>query len=664
MTQNLQTTREQKKELQKRFNQLEKQISTMQSRHDENDHRMKEMMAELAKPTVALADFNELEGIKRDLQSQISSLKIDIQERDKQLQQHKDDMRSQAQEIEDKTAIAAEASARAADETLINELKSEIGTLKDQLHRANTLNALEHGSNKAKQITAPTFSMHLGKSNENVAALVNNNNTSPIQNGDANDAFEALGVPPSKRRQRRHSSAGAFVEQNGNGRDSVDERLAAGKRSEATPRAVSVAYPSDNVNKLKGLNGRAYFPEVLDDPSEEIIKLLEDEERIDEDVLTTMIRDLKVPIPSLQNPPSAKEVLFPAHIMSLVTNEMWKYCLIMESERFLANVMQSIQQHVMSFQGEDAIIPGLFWLSNVHEIWSFVCVTEDDMLQGIVPGGDDPNRPLDWPAYEQLITVVKHDLESLEYNIYFAFMEETKKKLRKMIVPALIESQSLPGFITSDTGGRLFNRLLQGNSQPAFSMDDILNLLNKVWKCLKSYRLDEPVVIQVMTELLRLIGNVGFNDLLMRRNFNSWKRAMQIQYNLTRLEEWCKSHDLPEGCLHLEYMMQATKLLQLKKATTQDMEIIFDVCWILSPSQLHKLITGYMIADYESPLSPHVLQTVSARLSSDKNDHLLLAEEEGSNFELPQPRPVIGLDLYIPGTVSVPHLRRIAGLAA
>ena len=216
MTQNLQTTREQKKELQKRFNQLEKQISTMQSRHDENDHRMKEMMTELAKPTVALADFNELEGIKRDLQSQISSLKIDIQERDKQLQQHKDDMRSQAQEIEDKTAIAAEASARAADETLINELKSEIGTLKDQLHRANTLNALEHGSNKAKQITAPTFSMHLGKSNENVAALVNNNNTSPIQNGDANDAFEALGVPPSKRRQRRHSSAGAFVEQNGN----------------------------------------------------------------------------------------------------------------------------------------------------------------------------------------------------------------------------------------------------------------------------------------------------------------------------------------------------------------------------------------------------------------------------------------------------------------
>ena len=41
--------------------------------------------------------------------------------------------------------------------------------------------------------------------------------------------------------------------------------------------------------------------------------------------------------------------------------------------------------------------------------------------------------------------------------------------------------------------------------------------------------------------------------------------AMQIQYNITRIEEWCKSHNMPEGTLQLEHLMQATKLLQLKK---------------------------------------------------------------------------------------------------
>ncbi len=92
---------------------------------------------------------------------------------------------------------------------------------------------------------------------------------------------------------------------------------------------------------------------------------------------------------------------------------------------------------------------------------------------------------------------------------------------------------------------------------------------------------------------------------------------MQIQYNITRIEEWCKSHDMPEGTLQLEHLMQATKLLQLKKvlifcyilsvlltgsvsqATAADIEIIYDVCWMLSPMQIQRMCTNYYVADYE-----------------------------------------------------------------
>ena len=94
--------------------------------------------------------------------------------------------------------------------------------------------------------------------------------------------------------------------------------------------------------------------------------------------------------------------------------------------------------------------------------------------------------------------------------------------------------------------------------------------------------------------------------------------AMQIQYNITRIEEWCKSHDMPEGTLQLEHLMQATKLLQLKKvngsvvvrtyfgpltalfkATAADIEIIYDVCWMLTPTQIQRMCTNYYVADYE-----------------------------------------------------------------
>ena len=48
-----------------------------------------------------------------------------------------------------------------------------------------------------------------------------------------------------------------------------------------------------------------------------------------------------------------------------------------------------------SFTGEDAIIPGIFWLSNVHEMLSFICVAESDMLQGIGPGEENAVRPFE-----------------------------------------------------------------------------------------------------------------------------------------------------------------------------------------------------------------------------------------------------------------------------
>jgi myosin-5 len=74
---------------------------------------------------------------------------------------------------------------------------------------------------------------------------------------------------------------------------------------------------------------------------------------------------------------------------------------------------------------------------------------------------------------------------------------------------------------------------------------------------------------------------------------------MQIQYNITRLEEWCKAHDVSEATNQLEHLMQATKLLQLKKATLEDIKIIYDVCWFLAPTQVQKLIQNYSVADYE-----------------------------------------------------------------
>jgi len=308
------------------------------------------------------------------------------------------------------------------------------------------------------------------------------------------------------------------------------------------PRPTSMAVTGPNAYR-QNLSGSALSPAV-DNIEFELVNLLAEEDGLNDEITMGLIKALKIPAPTAVPPPSDKEVLFPAYLINLVTSEMWNNGFVKESERFLANVMQSIQQEVMTHEGEEAVIPGAFWLSNVHEILSFVFLAED-----WYEAQKDENY-----EYARLLEIVKHDLESLEFNIYHTWMKVLKKKLQKMIVPAIIESQSLPGFVTSESN-RFLGKLLQSNSVPAFSMDNLLSLLNNVYKAMKAFYLEDSIIVQAVTELLRLVGVTAFNDLLMRRNFLSWKRGLQINYNITRIEEWCKSHDMPEGTLQLEHLM-------------------------------------------------------------------------------------------------------------
>ncbi|KAH8117159.1 myosin 5 [Phellopilus nigrolimitatus] len=645
LTQRLQERTSEKKGLQTKLADIEQQLQLWISRHGELDSKAKLLQNDLHVSQAELSKREELLRAKEDVVAKLADAMTRLSEKEIVVQKLTEDLQSHTARLEAQQKVIDSSPARSDDSSVISTLKNEVSSLREQLNRANALNALTRGARIDPPIS-PTFAPNL----RSVETPATTNGTSSV----------------AKRHQRRHSSAGVYSIDPSEHRTSVDEVMLSGKRNQAgNPRAVSVAFNGqDSLPRFKSSNG---LSDIYDDPAEEKIKLMLDAKRLDEDVLDGLVRGLKIPAPSLTNPSAVKEILFPANLISLVTNEMWKYGLIPESERFLANVMQTVQTHVMSSQGEDAIVPGIFWLSNVHEMLSFICVAESDMLQGIGPGGEPAGREFDWSDYERLVTMVKHDLDSLEYNIYHTWMLETKKRLSKMVIPALIESQSLPGFTTSDGSGRLFNRLLNSNTTPAYNMDEVLNLLNKVWKSLRSYFMEESVVQQVITELLKLIGVTSFNDLLMRRNFCSWKRAMQIQYNITRIEEWCKSHNMPEGTLQLEHLMQATKLLQLKKATAADIEIIYDVCWMLSPSQIQRMCTNYFVADYENPISPEILRVVASRVvPNDRNDHLLLAPEteEVGPYEVPLPREVSGLETYVPAYLNVSHLRRLAALVA
>ncbi|EME43214.1 hypothetical protein DOTSEDRAFT_72564 [Dothistroma septosporum NZE10] len=604
LTQALGTTRKENKTLKSQLDGYESQLKSSRERYNNLEIRTNDLQREANQAGVYSARLEQMEADMSRLQSSFEESTSNLRRLQDEEKTLRENLRVTTQELE------STRQSKTASETEKLGLRQQLADLQDQLELAKRAVPVSNGE---------------------------------IPNGGAvgGAASGLINLVASKKPKRR--SAGP-------------EQIQTERFSGAfNPRPVSMAFGATAGGHTQNLSGSTFNP-GLENVEMELENLLADEDGLNDEVTMGLIRNLKIPAPGSSPPPTDKEVLFPAYLINLVTSEMWNNGFVKESERFLANVMQSIQQEVMQHDGDEAVNPGAFWLSNVHEMLSFVFLAEDWYEA----------QKTDNFEYDRLLEIVKHDLESLEFNIYHTWMKVLKKKLHKMIVPAIIESQSLPGFVTNESN-RFLGKLLQSSNQPAYSMDNLLSLLNNVFKAMKAFHLEDTIITQTVTELLRLVGVTAFNDLLMRRNFLSWKRGLQINYNITRIEEWCKSHDMPEGTLQLEHLMQATKLLQLKKATLNDIEIIQDICWMLSPNQIQKLLNQYLVADYEQPINGEIMKAVASRVTDPKSDVLLLQAvdmEDSGPYEIAEPRVITALETYTPSWLQTPRLKRLAEIVS
>ncbi|KAJ5888888.1 hypothetical protein N7495_008929 [Penicillium taxi] len=603
LTQYLESLKRENKSLSSQLENYDTQLKSWRSRHTALEARAKELQMEANQAGITAARLEVVEEEMSKLQQSHSEAQATI----KRLQEEEKVSREQFRVTTEELDRLTETNGDHEKDLIV--LRGRVSELEEELEVAKR--------------SAPVSGVHGEVPNGHAAAA---------------PATSLINLVSSKKPKPKRRSAGA-------------EKIEIDRFSGAyNPRPVSMAVTGPNAARMA-----AAISPGLDSVEAELEQLLSEEEDLNEEVTQGLIRNLKIPLPSSTPAPTEKEVLFPAYLINLVTSEMWNNGFVKESERFLANVMQSIQQEVMQHDGEEAINPGAFWLSNVHEMLSFVFLAEDWYEA----------QKSDNYEYDRLLEIVKHDLESLEFNIYHTWMKVLKKRLYKMIVPAIIESQSLPGFVTSETN-RFLGKLLPSNNNPAYSMDNLLSLLNNAYRAMKAFYLEDTIILQTVTELLRLVGVTAFNDLLMRRNFLSWKRGLQINYNITRIEEWCKSHDMPEGTLQLEHLMQATKLLQLKKATLNDIEIIQDICWMLSPNQIQKLLNQYLVADYEQPINGEIMKAVASRVT-EKSDVLLLTPvdmEDSGPYEIAEPRVITALETYTPSWLQTPRLKRLAEIVS
>uniref|UniRef100_A0A8C2I0S8 Myosin VC n=1 Tax=Cyprinus carpio TaxID=7962 RepID=A0A8C2I0S8_CYPCA len=267
-----------------------------------------------------------------------------------------------------------------------------------------------------------------------------------------------------------------------------------------------------------------------------------------------------------------------------------------------------------------------FWLSNTYHFLN--CLKqysgdEEFMKHNTPRQSKNCLRNFDLSEHRQI-------LSDLAINIYHQFISVMEDALFPMIIPGMLEHESLQGISSmKPTGFRKRSNSVyedggdHGGSEP-FSVTDILQKLDAFHTSMVQHGMEPQLQGQVIRQLFFLIGATSVNSILLRKDLCSCRKGMQIRCNISYLEEWLREKDLQSSCAMetLGPLSQVAWLLQVSKTTDEDAAEIKQRCSELSPVQIVKILNSYTpIDDFEKRVTPSFVRKVQG----------LLQEREGSS---------------------------------
>uniref|UniRef100_A0A8C3CI02 Uncharacterized protein n=1 Tax=Cairina moschata TaxID=8855 RepID=A0A8C3CI02_CAIMO len=247
-------------------------------------------------------------------------------------------------------------------------------------------------------------------------------------------------------------------------------------------------------------------------------------------------------------------------------------------------------------------------------------------------------------------------LGALAVQLYQQLVRTAEKRLKPMIVSAMLESETIQGLASSCPPG-----LHRPSAPAAHTLPELLQQLGSFHQLLGRHGLAPAVGHQVLRQLLFLVSGTTLNYLLLRRDACSWTRGIQLRYNISQLEQWLRAQGLQHSGARemLEPLVQAAQLLQVKKATEEDAGAICSLCTVLSPQQVVKILRAYTpAAGLEERVSPDFISTVEQQQGGPSQ--LLVDTSHLFPVNLPFVASPVHLDeIRIPDTMDLAFLLRL-----
>ncbi|XP_038605941.1 unconventional myosin-Vc isoform X1 [Tachyglossus aculeatus] len=312
----------------------------------------------------------------------------------------------------------------------------------------------------------------------------------------------------------------------------------------------------------------------------------------------------------------------PAHILFMCVRYTDSLNNASRLQSFMHITINGIKQVVKEHPEDFEMLS--FWLSNTCHFLN--CLKqysgEEEFMKHNTPRQNkNCLKNFDLSEYRQI-------LSDLAIRIYHQFIVVMENLLQPVIVPGMLEYESLQGISgLKPTGFR--KRSSSIDDTDAYTMTSILQQLSYFYSTMCQNGLDPDILKQSMKQLFFLIGAVTLNSLFLRKDMCSCRKGMQIRCNISYLEEWLKDKNLQNSNVKetLEPLSQAAWLLQVKKITDSDAKEISECCTTLSAVQIVKILNSYTpIDDFEKRVTPSFVRKVQALLSSREDTPQLMMD--------------------------------------
>lgn len=310
-------------------------------------------------------------------------------------------------------------------------------------------------------------------------------------------------------------------------------------------------------------------------------------------------------IPKNANEVTEASILFPSEVIIFAIQQYIANDLSDDLYTFTNKVCQTLDEIVTkSYRSEtnSMNMDELFWLTNIFQIYSYISQVN----------------------YIGLLPII-NDFKNLISTVYNIWMKKVIRSLRYDINVSNI-------LLGSSTN---FARDSHDTSNDK-KMTHLLIFFYKIVDSCKLYQLEMEIANHILSDILKFINSLCFNDLCVKFFGLSWKLGLYLDTNINSMDQWFLKHNInlpsKDNMVHLR---QISKFLQLRIDNLQDFKIIQEFCFMLNPIQLQTMLKKYKPTNLEKPIPKDIINYLNNIIKRDDNHDSLTIAMETQKFVNP-----------------------------